>query len=219
MPFPADNSRQKTYARVRARVVYACARVALCACVAGAYAREADAGTFSRIKTPGELTSIWYTGTIEPGDAAKLERVIASRWHSRGVTTQRIWVNLDGGQVVESLKVADVMIKYNMDIVVGRKAACISACLNLYVGAVKRWFTSTSYVGVHAALDHGFASANGTGQETLGSRSATLALAQIWATHNVPSNVIVKMLSTDGHDITWLTANDLVENNWSTIIE
>lgn len=176
------------------------------------------AGTFERNPAPGQERSIAYLGTIQVGDAAKLERVIASRLRSRHVETDRIFVNLDGGNLLESMKVADIMTARGMDIVVAWEDHCISACLNLFVGASKRWFTTKSYIGVHAALIGGDGTrGSGKGVENEWSRSATLAVAEIWTRYGVPANVIVKMLSTKGHDITWLKTSDLVENNWAEV--
>ncbi len=102
---------------------------------------------------------------------------------------------------VEGTKIADVVRYAKIATVVANGSTCASACFIALAAGKDKYVSYGATVGVHGA------SANG--QETEGSRAATIAMAKIVKQLGVPPGIIGQMVVTPPNQIVWLQPEDL----------
>ena len=102
---------------------------------------QLPAGTFG-------LPSIGISGEIREGDFEKF-RTFLLRPGNLKAYANYIWLDSQGGNVIEALKFANLFEKSNASVVVGSESRCYSACFILFAGGSDRVLYPFAELGVH----------------------------------------------------------------------
>jgi hypothetical protein len=142
---------------------------------------------------------ISISGTIEPGDAGKLNASIKAA-NDAGKLVTSLRLNSEGGNLLESVRLADAVRFAKMSTNVGQSATCASACFLIFAAGESKYANYGARIGVHGASDN-------KGAWT--SRDATIAMARVAKELGVPSSIISHMVATPPSEVVWLSPADL----------
>lgn len=171
----------------------------VCGCIG--FSQPSLSATFtSELSKEGKVIII-LSGTIEPGDADQLQKIIRDS-NNTGRVVSAIRLNSTGGNLLEGAKLADMIRFAKMDSVVVNGATCASACFLAFAAGVEKYASYSSSIGVHGASD-------ADGNDTDESKVATVGMAKAAKILGVPSEIIGKMVVTPPSEIIWLSPNDL----------
>jgi hypothetical protein len=111
-------------------------------CVSFLLAAPATGAEFSLFRT-----GVQMKGTIVKGDYKKLAAFI---WDDHfGVFTERFFLDSNGGDVVEAMKIANLVNKMYSQTVVKPAGNCFSACAVIWAGGVVRTIGEEGRLGLH----------------------------------------------------------------------
>ena len=119
---------------------------------------------------------------------------------NRVVVTIRL--NSNGGNLLESAVIADIVRKAKISTSVLSNATCASGCFVIFAAGQEKFAHYTAQIGVHGASDE-------KGQETIQSSAATVGMARIVKELGVPASIVGKMVVTPPDQMVWLTVDDL----------
>lgn len=140
-------------------------------------------------------------GEIQPGDANSVAAAIkAANDRTKMVATVRL--NSVGGNILEAVKLADIIRNGKIATAVLSESTCASACFIVFSAGNEKYAHYTAQIGVHGASDP-------TGQETTEAEAATVSMARILRELGVPAPIIGKMVVTPPAQMVWLTPDDL----------
>lgn len=126
--------------------------VALAAMLALA-AFPATAMTFRFATTSDGLKVVVATGDIRRGDARRLARALERVDRDRH-GTRRLYLESEGGLVVEALEMADIMRREEVSTIVRRGTMCASACASiLFVAGKYRTVEKGGLLAIHSCYD------------------------------------------------------------------
>lgn len=161
-----------------------------------------SAATFKSVATKDGKTIILLSGEIAEGDADTLKAAIKSA-NDVGKLVSGVRLNSPGGNLLESLKLADVVRFAKVATNVAGNATCASACFLVYAAGATKFANYTAQVGVHGASDK-------RGDETTASNAATVSMARAAKDLGVPAAIIGRMVVTPPNEMVWLTPQDLL---------
>ncbi len=147
---------------------------------------QLPAGTFGPL-------AIGISGEIRDGDFEKFRTFLLRPGNLKGYTNY-IWLDSQGGNVIEALKFASLFEKSNASVVVGSESRCYSACFILFAAGSDRVLYPFAELGVHriAANDRGISAATRTELlQAISSRLYSYLLAQ-----GMPQAVLDEMRDT-----------------------
>ena len=194
----------------------------LCSCIALSMAIYAPACPAAEITLDkdGAGSVVRLSGTITPGDADKLLALVkAHRWRA-----SRLSLDSHGGNVLESLKLAQIVQKTAMFTEVRPDHVCASACFFVFLGGYLRYASGSEYM---AAPERRAAVATSTGvmpkgyvgvhrpfEPALGSpENSQLVLMRAVVDYLdrqlIPRRITDAMMSRPSNDIYWLSSEDL----------
>ncbi len=162
---------------------------------------SAHAATFKNIATKEGKTVIMLNGEIAEGDAGMLQAAIKSA-NDVGKFVSGIRLNSPGGNLLEGIKLAQVVQYAKVATNVASGATCASACFLVYAAGVTKFANYAAQVGVHGASDQ-------QGEETIASSAATVSMARAAKELGVPPAIIGRMVVTPPTDMVWLSPQDL----------
>lgn len=140
-------------------------------------------------------------GEIVPGDARAFRAEIQkANDANRLVATVRL--NSAGGNLLESVEIAEMVRKGRIATSVLSNAQCASACFVIFAAGQEKYASYQAQIGVHGASDE-------TGRETTYSNAATVGMARVAKELGVPAGIIGKMVVTPPDKMVWLTVDDL----------
>ncbi len=158
----------------------------------------------SRLRSPIQPPNwpkILLTGEIIEGDADTLKAAIKTA-NDAGKLVSGVRLNSPGGNLLESLKLADAVRFAKVATNVAGNATCASACFLVYAAGATKFANYTAQVGVHGASDK-------QGEETAVSSAATVSMARAAKDLGVPAAIIGRMVVTPPNEMVWLTPQDL----------
>jgi hypothetical protein len=130
----------------------------------------APAASISAVDSKDGKTRIDLVGEIVPGDANVLRSLIQkANDASRVVVTIRL--NSQGGNLVESAIIADIVRKGKIATSIQNNSVCASGCFIIFAAGHEKYAHYTAQIGVHGASDE-------AGQETIQSNAATVGMAR-----------------------------------------
>ena len=157
----------------------------------------ATAAEVDTINLADDRVEISIVGNILPGDADSLSaRLKAAKDAGKVVTSVRL--NSNGGNLLEGVRLADVVRSANVSTKVGENAICASACFLIFAAGATKFAYVRARIGVHGASEMGAES-----------RKGTLEMARIAEELDVPESIVRRMKNTPPTDMTWLSLNDL----------
>ena len=158
------------------------------------------AGTVSHFTSKEGRDVVLLSGEMQAGDAAQIVAAIQGA-NMAGRLVSGVRLNSPGGSLAEGIKIADTIRYAKVATVVVNDATCASACFVAFAAGAEKYVSYSAAVGVHgASVD---------GQETEGSRSATVAMAKVVKELGVPSSIIGQMVVTPPGQMVWLQPADL----------
>lgn len=165
-----------------------------------AFAVNANAADFKSFDSKDGKTRIDLVGEIEPGDSDKLKTIIhTANDASRVVVTIRL--NSPGGNLLESVKIADVVRAAGMSTSVLSGSQCASGCFIIFSAGREKFAHYQTRIGVHGASENG--------RETAESGAATVGMARILKELGVPPKILGKMVVTPPEEMVWLSVDEL----------
>jgi hypothetical protein len=144
---------------------------------------------------------ISLSGEITEGDSNTFKALIKSANDSGRIVTG-VRLNSVGGNLLEGVKLAELIRFARVATVVVSGAKCASACFLAFAAGGEKFVSYSAFVGVHGAADR-------NGRETADSDTGTVAMARVAKDLGVSTSIIGKMVITPPDEIIWLTANDL----------
>ncbi len=168
--------------------------------LAALFSGQAIAATVDHFTSKEGREVITLSGEIVAGDASQVTNVIKEA-NAAGRLVSGLRLNSPGGSIDEGAKLADVIRFAKIATVVMNGTSCASACFIAFAAGSEKYASYSAGVGVHGA------SVNG--QETEGSRAATIAMAKIVKELGVPPAIIGQMVVTPPNQIVWLQPTDL----------
>ena len=145
-----------------------------------------------------DRVEISISGNITPGDADLLKARIKEANDSGKLVTS-LWLNSDGGNLLEAVRIADAVRFAKMTTNVGRSATCASACFLIFAAGETKYANISARIGVHGASD----------KDVRSSRAATTSMADIAKVLDVPPSIIRRMVITPPGEVEWLSLVDL----------
>jgi hypothetical protein len=112
-------------------------------------------------------------------------------------------IDSPGGDLFEAEKIANIVREAEVQVVVPSGSQCSSACFLIFAAAVRRYVAPDALIGVHSARE------TDSGQETVGSKAATMDFARLARALDVPPAIVGKIVSTEPGRMEWLTPADL----------
>lgn len=114
--------------------------------------QPAAAMRFKLVTTSGQVV-VSATGDIVTGDARRLTRALAKASLDK-FGTRKLLLDSAGGQVVEAFKMAEVLDKIAVTILVPKGAVCASACASiLFVSGKYRTVAEGGALAIHSCFD------------------------------------------------------------------
>ena len=161
----------------------------------------AEAATITSTNFKDGKTRLNLNGEIQPGDSdAVTAEIKKANDENRLVVTIRL--NSIGGNLLEAVKIADIIRKGKIATAVLSGATCASACFIIFAAGNEKYVHYTAMIGVHGASD-------ATGNETVKSGAATISMARVVRELGVPAGIIGKMVVTPPDQMVWLVPDDL----------
>ena len=111
-------------------------------------------------------------------------------------------MNSKGGNLLESVRIAEIVQKGKIATSVLSNSECASGCFIIFAAGHEKFAHYNAQIGVHGASDR-------DGRETTQSGAATVGMARILKELAVPASIIGKMVVTPPDQMVWLTVDDL----------
>jgi hypothetical protein len=176
-------------------------RVVAVIALSGLLSSNSPAATLSHFTTKERREVIVLTGEITMGDADRFVAIVKeTNDASREVSGLRL--NSPGGDLVEGAKLADAVRFAKVATVVVTKTTCASACFIVFAAGSEKFVGYGAQVGVHGA-------STSSGQDTVDSKAATIAMAKMVKELGVPAGIIGQMVVTPPDQMVWLATSDL----------
>lgn len=116
-------------------------------------ALPASAMTFKFAMTGDGLKVIVASGEVRRGDARKLVRALEQADRDRH-GTKRLYLDSEGGLVIEALDMADIMREAGVSTIVRKGSMCASACASiLFVAGKYRTVERGGLLAIHSCYD------------------------------------------------------------------
>ena len=161
----------------------------------------AVAANITSVDSKDGKTRLNLVGEIQPGDLEAVQTAIkTANDKNRLVVTIRLAST--GGNILEAVKIADVVRHGKIATAVLSGATCASACFIIFAAGNEKYAHYTATIGVHGASDS-------SGKETVESGAATISMARIVRELGVPASIIGKMVVTPPDQMVWLGPDDL----------
>lgn len=166
---------------------------------------QAPAATFSTARASDGSVILTMTGEIVEGDFDDFNDALDQAIED-GQRVSLMRLDSPGGNILESVKIAEAVRDKKIATSVLGRAKCASACFIVFAAGTQKFASYGAFIGVHGASDE-------SGHETVESNAATITMARIVKKLGVPPVIIGKMVVTPPSQIVWLTPEDLVSMN------
>jgi hypothetical protein len=162
---------------------------------------DADAATLTRRTAEGGA-DIVLKGDIAPDDADSLAAMLRAIGED-GQPLRALRLDSPGGSLVGAIALAKFIRSHGeISTEVDPGATCASACFLAFAAGNPKIAARNSLIGVHGVAD-------GRGEITDETLTATRVMGRISAELGVPAKITDKMAATPPNEIAWLTTDDL----------
>ncbi|TCL08961.1 hypothetical protein BXY66_1002 [Shimia isoporae] len=138
---------------------------------------------------------VYFNGTISRGFSNALKQL--------GDFDYLVIEQSNGGLLGEALAAGQFLRQ--REIATSIDGACASACVELYAGGVKRYYSDKAKFGVHAMAVDGDETSLSTTQKMLSER------VKYFEAGGVDSRIVLDSLDTPSHELRWLSHDQAVE--------
>ena len=176
-------------------------RVAVLTASIFACSEIAVAATISAVDSKDGKTRLDLVGDVTPGDAEAIKLAI-QKANSANRIVVTIRLNSKGGNLLESVKIADIVRTGKISTSVLSNSVCASGCFIIFAAGNEKFANYNAQIGVHGASDE-------RGGETVQSNAATVGMARVIKELGAPASIVGKMVVTPPDQMVWLTVDDL----------
>ena len=148
----------------------------------------------------GDL-AIVLDGEIANGDGDAVEALMKET-NDRGRLVAALRLDSPGGSLAESVKIAELVQRTKIAVVVGPRAQCASACFLIFAAGTEKFVGYGAAIGVHGASDR-------YGRITPRAAAATVSMARMVREFGVPPGIVEKLVVTGPDEIVWLSTDEL----------
>jgi hypothetical protein len=157
----------------------------------------------------GPVGPLVISGELDTGDYARLLRRIGED-ENRFLSQNRIILASNGGDVVEAIKIAQLLQAMFTQVSVSPQAGpCVGACFLIYAAAAERTADAEHLIGLHRPTL--LPSVAGSLAPAEAAALEERALSQVRAflqSNDVPRDILDHMLSPASVDVQWLTPHE-----------
>lgn len=140
-------------------------------------------------------SAMLLTGYIERGDAERFFHYIKENFVEKKRSLTALYLDSNGGIVEEGGRIAEIVHRLDMAVVVGDGAVCRSTCFLILAASSQRIIGLKANLGVHStAADP--ESMDGRSAEDTAAMAETVELARLYRGYGVPDSVVVGMITT-----------------------
>lgn len=140
-------------------------------------------------------SAIVLTGDIERGDANRFFRYINENFVEKKRSLTALYLDSNGGIVQEGSRIAEIVHRLDVAVVVGDSAVCRSTCFLILAASNRRLIGVKASLGVHSvAADP--ESMDGRTAEDTPAMAETVELARLYREYGVPDSVVAGMVTT-----------------------
>jgi tetratricopeptide (TPR) repeat protein len=154
---------------------------------------------YSNVNEDGTMSLI-LNGNIVPNDSLQFSRILKS-FEKHGVPVQEIVLNSGGGDVIESAKMAQSILKRNISTLVLQGDTCASACVLLFASGYNRTIYSGAKIGVHRV--------SSGEQDDSFARYMSINMNEVYKNLGVPDEIRLAMLDTPPDKMHWLKPKEM----------
>jgi hypothetical protein len=140
-------------------------------------------------------------GDIADGDGDAVEALMKET-NDSGKLVAALRLDSLGGSLAESVKIAELVQRTKIAVVVGARGRCASACFLIFAAGNEKFVGYGASIGVHGASDK-------YGRITPRAAAATVSMARMVREFGVPPSIVEKLVVTGPDDIVWLNIDDL----------
>ncbi len=153
------------------------------------------AAQFSQANPADGKSAMMMTGDIVTGDANKFIHYIKENFVNKHRSLTALYLDSDGGVLEDGGRIAEVVHRIDLAVVVGDSAVCQSACFLILAASKQRVIGARARLGVHStAADPELV--GGKTAEDSSAMAETVRLARLYRHYGVPDSVVVGMVST-----------------------
>jgi hypothetical protein len=175
---------------------------AVLSCIAALLlAAPAIAAEFKKIDSKDKKTRVDLVGEIVEGDADRFKAIVKEANDAQRIVVT-IRLNSIGGNLLESVRIAEVVKFGRIATAVLSNSTCASACFIIFAAGQEKYAHYTARVGVHGASDE-------RGEETIQSGAATVKMGRVVQGLGVPAAIVGKMVVTPPSEMVWLSVDEL----------
>lgn len=135
-------------------------------------------------------------GDIVSGDADRLVEFIDANFVKKTRSLAAIYIDSNGGVLGEGTRIADIVHRLGVTVVVANGAACKSSCMLILAGAIRRVVGRQADLAVHSTSVNEDALAGRGPVEDSDTMAATLTIARLYHWYGVPDSVVVRLVTT-----------------------
>ncbi len=169
-----------------------------------AFNNQVCAAKFESGVTRGNVPYVKMIGEIVSGDAVQFQYIL-EQWKAKKAPIQIIYLNSNGGGLVEAYLILKSVLDYNLSTIVLANDSCISACVSILAAGKERYADPQSVVGVHRVSERN--------EDTLEAQSASIEMMKVYKNLNIPDDIRLHMIETAPSEIYYLTLQDKVKFN------
>lgn len=145
--------------------------------------------------------AIVLAGDIAGGDGDAVEALMKET-NDSGKLVAALRLDSPGGSLAESVRIAELVQRTKIAVVVGSKARCASACFLIFAAGTEKYVGYGAAIGVHGASDK-------YGRITPRAVAATVSMARMVREFGVPPGIVEKLVVTGPDEIVWLSIDEL----------
>jgi hypothetical protein len=161
----------------------------------------ASGATLSTAALKSGDTAIVLEGDVAEGDGDAVEALMKET-NDSGKLVAALRLDSPGGSLAESVKLAELVHRAKIAVVVGPRARCASACFLIFAAAAEKFVAYGAAIGVHGASDK-------YGRITPRAAAATVSMARMVREFGVPPGIVEKLVVTGPDEIVWLSIDEL----------
>ena len=153
---------------------------------------------------------IYLTGDIRFGDYDRFRTFLLRDFESYLMSIRSVYISSNGGDVVEAIKIGQLLREMYAEVYIPPDSTCASACFVLYVSAIER--SSSGKVGIHRPyFDQRYFAGLGPMNAEKRHLELTKAFNDYLERNYVSRQLVDRMNGTSSKEIRWLTEEDLDE--------
>lgn len=168
------------------------------------------AAEFKPLQNPRGLE---IAGEIQPGDAARLSRLIASTVSTGEYNLLNVVLDSPGGSVDDAMKIASMLDAWHSFTLVKPGAVCASACTLIWSAGLLRMLPPNSKLGFHRIFVRNEADTSVSSARRQIEPAGDL-VAHAYRRAGLPSALIARAMETPASDVYWVDAGVSRSQRW-----